>query len=446
MLIHKAYRYKLEPTDEQLSLLYRMVGCGRYVYNASLDLMLDEARKELGFEGERKALYERLNALKPADRIALARKMPSVTQLSKYTTQWKKTPERAFLTDAYTDNLQQRQRDLRDRALKDWCSGKRGFPRHRTRKLAHHSTLRFVNFPKYCVLDRKHIKLPNKLGWMRYRNSRPVMGVPRSCTVTLDACGVWHISILCELDITPASKAATAVGIDMGVARNMTLSTGEPYEGVASYAWHKEQLAKAQRKLSRKIKGSANWQKQKKQVARLHRRIANIRLDYQHKHTTLISNNHAMVVVEDLRVSNMSRSAKGTLERPGRMVRQKAGLNRSILDQGWHTIRQMLEYKVSWNGGIFLAVPPQYTSQTCPVCQHVCKDNRKTQASFVCVKCGHAGNADVIAAQNILSRGMQILQEQGQDYARFACEVNGAVMPSAAGTCQPSDQLAPCTL
>lgn len=443
MIIHKAYRYKMEPTEQQRALLYRMVGCGRFVYNASLDLLLDVARKELAFDGERKLLYDILNDMKPADRIALARKMPTVKELSKYTTQWKKTESRAFLAQAYTDNLQQRQRDLRDRAVKDWCSGKRGFPHYRTRKLAHHSTLRFVNFPKYCVLDRKHIKLPNQLGRVRYRHSRAVEGTPRSCTVTLDACGSWHVSILCEVEIKPSGTAVSAIGIDMGIARNMTLSNGDYYKGVASFNKRQVELAKAQRKQSRMELGSANWQKQRKKIARLHRRIANIRMDYQHKHTTLISKNHAMVVVEDLRVSNMSKSAKGSVAQPGRKVRQKAGLNRSILDQGWHTLRQMLAYKMSWNGGIFLAVPAQYTSQTCPACQHIAKESRKTQAVFSCVQCGNAGNADVIAAQNILNRGMKILQEKRAGHARIACEVNGAVMPSAAGTNQQSNQLNP---
>ena len=124
-----------------------------------------------------------------------------------------------------------------------------------------------------------------------------------------------------------------------------------------------------------------------------------------------------MVVVEDLQVKNMSRSASGTVEQPGRNVRAKAGLNRSILDQGWAEFLRQLEYKMLWAGGRFLAVPPENTSRTCPSCGHISRDNRKSQAAFACVKCGFADHADLVGAINILRAG----------YARIACEVNGGV-------------------
>ena len=121
-----------------------------------------------------------------------------------------------------------------------------------------------------------------------------------------------------------------------------------------------------------------------------------------------------MVFVEDLKVSNMSRSAAGTVEQPGRKVRAKAGLNRSILDQGWAEFRRQLEYKLTWAGGQFMAVPPQNTSRTCPQCGHVSKDNRKSQARFLCVECGDEENAGLVAAIYI----------KRAEYARLACQVN----------------------
>lgn len=410
MKILKAFKYRLKPTGEQVNLLYRMAGCGRVVFNESLEMLLSIARKELNFAGDKKALYNELNSLAPKDRVALAKKFPSSAALNKHLTQWKKQSELAFLTEAYTDNLQQRQRDLRDRAVKDWCSGKRGFPVFRTRKLAHHSTLRFVNFPKYCRLEGRHAKLPNGLGFVRYYQSQPIQGLPKSCTVTLDPCGNWHLSILCEIEIEPARTGAGAVGIDMGVAKNMTLSNGAVYKGVSSFAAHRDKLAKEQRKLSRKVRGSANWKKQKQKVARLFKRIADIRYDYQQKATTEISKTHAMVAVEALKVVNMSRSAKGTVENPGKNVRQKSGLNRSILDQGWGELRRQLEYKMAWNGGLFVAVPPHHTSQTCPVCLHVSAENRTSQARFACTHCGFEENADIVGAINVLNRGLAALE------------------------------------
>ena len=105
----------------------------------------------------------------------------------------------------------------------------------------------------------------------------------------------------------------------------------------------------------------------------------------------------------------MSRSAKGTVDAPGRNVRAKSGLNKSILDQGWGEFRRQLEYKMAWKGGYLVAVPPQYTSQTCPCCGHVSKDNRQTQAKFECVDCGFEENADKVGAINVLERGQRLL-------------------------------------
>ena len=122
-----------------------------------------------------------------------------------------------------------------------------------------------------------------------------------------------------------------------------------------------------------------------------------------------ISKNHAMIAIEDLRVSNMSKSAKGNAEEHGKNVKAKSGLNKSILDQGWYVFRRQLEYKQLWNGGLVVAVPAQYTSQTCPCCGHVSKDNRKTQAHFECVECGYTNNADIVGALNILERGHRLL-------------------------------------
>ena len=131
-----------------------------------------------------------------------------------------------------------------------------------------------------------------------------------------------------------------------------------------------------------------------------------------------------MVCMEDLQVRNMSGSASGTRESPGRNVRAKSGLNKSILDQGWNEFRRQLEYKLTWNGGYLLVVPPQNTSRTCPCCGHISADNRKTQAKFRCVTCGFEENADVVGAINILRAG----------HARLACEVSDAVRSPAAGT------------
>ncbi|WP_253189471.1 transposase [Aquaspirillum sp. LM1] len=162
----------------------------------------------------------------------------------------------------------------------------------------------------------------------------------------------------------------------------------------------------------------------KSRIQRIHARIGNARRDYLHKATTTISQNHAMVCIEDLQVRNMSKSSAGSPEKPGKQVRAKSGLNKSILDQGWFEFRRQLDYKLAWSGGHLIAVPAQNTSRTCPCCGHVSADNRQTQARFQCVECGFEENADLVGAINVLRAG----------HAQLACEVSGAVMPPAAGT------------
>jgi putative transposase len=132
-----------------------------------------------------------------------------------------------------------------------------------------------------------------------------------------------------------------------------------------------------------------------------------------HKITTTLSKSHAMIACEDLKVANMSKSASGTMENKGRHVKAKSGLNKSILDQGWGMMVNMLEYKQHWQGGLLIKVNPRYTSQTCSQCQHVAKENRRTQANFECVKCRYVANADFNAARNILAAGHAVLSAEG---------------------------------
>ncbi|WP_140391017.1 RNA-guided endonuclease InsQ/TnpB family protein, partial [Acidithiobacillus thiooxidans] len=219
--------------------------------------------------------------------------------------------------------------------------------------------------------------------------------------------GHWYVAIQTEKEVPdPVHPSTTAVGGDRGVANLLTLSDGTMFLPVTAYRDLQKKLAREQRKLAHKVKFSANWKKQKAKITRLHQHIAEIRKTVLHQISTAISKNHAVVVLEDLKVRNMAASATGTVESPGRNVRQKSGLNKSILDQGWGMLKQMLGYKLQWTGGLLLLVDPAYTSQICPVCGVVDAGNRKTQAEFHCLHCGHEAHADVNAAQNILARGL----------------------------------------
>jgi putative transposase len=248
-----------------------------------------------------------------------------------------------------------------------------------------------------------------QLGWLRYRNSREVLGGVINVAVSASA-GKWFGSILTVREIEPPLRSGPAVGIDMGVVRFATLSDGTFYTPLNSFRRHERALAIAQRHLSRKLRYSNNWKKATKRVQRIHVRIGNARRDYLHKISTTITQHHAVVCIEDLKVSQMSRSPTAPMRAAGG-AKAKRGLNKSILDQGWFEFRRQLAYKLTWNGGRLIVVPPGGTSITCPLCRYCSKANRLGQSQFQCGACGFQENADLVGALNVVRAG----------HARLAC-------------------------
>lgn len=355
------------------------------------------------FAGACRFVFNRALALQNENHEAGNKYIP-YGKMASWLVEWKNATETQWFNDSPSQPLQQSLKDL-ERAYKNFFRKRAAFPRFKKR--GQNDAFRY---PQGVKLDQENsrIFLP-KLGWMRYRNSRQVTGVVKNVTVS-QSCGKWYISIQTESEVsTPVHPSASMVGLDAGVAKLATLSDGTVFEPVNSFQKNQKTLARLQRQLSRKVKFSNNWQKQKRKIQRLHSRIANIRRDYLHKVTTTVSKNHAMIVIEDLKVSNMSKSAAGTVSQPGRNVRAKSGLNRSILDQGWYEMRRQLEYKQLWRGGQVLAVPPAYTSQRCACCGHTAKENRLSQSKFRCQVCGYTANADVNGARNILAAGHAVL-------------------------------------
>ena len=355
------------------------------------------------FAGACRFVFNRALALQNENHEA-GNKYVSYTKMASWLIEWKSHPDTQWLKDAPSQPLQQSLKDL-ERGYKNFFQKRAAFPRFKKR--GQNDAFRY---PQGVKLDQTNnrISLP-KLGWIRYLNSREVIGEVKNVTV-IQSCGKWYVSIQTEYEVPEqVHKAASMVGLDAGVTKLATLSDGTVYQPVNSFKASQRKLAMLQRQLSRKVKFSASWQKQKKKIQRLHSHIANIRRDYLHKVTSEISKNHAMIVIEDLKVSNMSKSAKGTAERPGRNIRAKSGLNRSILDQGWYEMRRQLEYKQLWRGGQVLAIPPAYTSQRCACCGHTAKENRQTQSKFVCQVCGYTENADINGARNILAAGHAVL-------------------------------------
>jgi len=261
--------------------------------------------------------------------------------------------------------------------------------------------------PACFQIKEETIRLP-KIGWVEFRKSKEIDGTPKNITVSKRGTH-WFVSIQVELEVLqPAHGSVSMIGVDMGICQFATLSDGTTLAPLNSFRKLESKLAKAQQELARKEKFSNNWKKQKAKVTRVHIKIADSRQDFLHKTSTNLSKNHAVIVLEDLKVANLSKSAKGTQEAPGRNVRAKSGLNKSILDQGWHEFRRQLEYKQAWSGGIVILVSPRNTSRKCSACDYIHEDNRRTQASFLCLRCGHGENADVNAAKNILAAGLAV--------------------------------------
>jgi putative transposase len=375
MELLQAFKFELMPTGEQARKMRQFAGACRFVYNKALALQQENHKAGDKFIG------------------GFAMKKRFTERRSSTETPWLSGAPRHPCDEAIL---------ALDRAFKNFFEGRMSYPRFK-RKGEHDG----FTYPdkKQIKLDRENgrISLP-KLGYIRLRNSRTVLGEVRSATVSLRA-GKWYVSILTKRDVEQPVPHGPAVGIDVGVARFATMSDGSFIAPLSSFRKHEKRLAKYQRRMARKVKGSSNWKKAKSRIQRIHARIADARADFLHKASNTISKNHAMVAVEDLKISNMSKSAKGTVDAPGRNVRAKSGLNKSVLDQGWGEFRRQLEYKTAWRGGYFVAVDPKNTSRTCPCCGHVSAGNRKTQALFACVKCGHEANADHVGALNVLAAG-----------------------------------------
>jgi putative transposase len=384
MIVRKAYKYCLKECVEVSKLLAQTTGCCRLVWNRALSLQKDRLDKGL--------------------------KILTYAELCKELAQWKKDVELFFLNDVPSQPLQQTLKD-QSRAIREAFLKKKGFPRFK-KKFKNDS----FRYPQGGKIEGNRIFLP-KIGWISFFHSVNLEGEIKN--VTLSKHGKhWYSSVQTEYEASePKHPSSSEIGIDLGICRFATLSSGFFYEPLNGFKRLADKLAIEQRKLKHKQKFSNNWKKHKRRIACIHTKIANARRDYLHKISTEISKNHAIIMIEDLKVSSMSCSAKGTREEPGKNVKQKSCLNRSILDQGWYEFRRQLEYKQQWRGGTVIVVPPQHTSQECPECHYVCKENRKTQSIFQCVKCRYTAHADLVGAKNILAVG-QTASACGSNFIR----------------------------
>lgn len=382
-------RYLLALTDEQAVYAEAVGAACRTVWNTAL-----EQRRE----------YRRRGAW--INYVDQARQMAEA----------KKDPYCAWLAAAPSCTLQQTLRDL-EKACKThgtwkmrWRSKSRTTP-----------SFRFPNPAKLAVrrLNRRwgEVKLP-KFGWVRFRWTRAIGGTIRNATVSRDG-GRWYIAFCVEdgvVEVAPNGKPA--VGVDRGVKVAVATSEGEAFDRETVTPGEAKRLKRLQQQLSRQKNKRSNRRKAARaKVTTLNARIRNRRGDFSAKTAVRMVRSHGLVAVEDLKIRNMVKSAKGTVEAPGTNVRAKAGLNRSIMSKGWGGFLLKLEHAARYHGAVVVKVNPAFTSQTCYACKHVARESRESQAVFRCVACGHQDNADVNAAKNIRGRGIELASAAGHAVA-----------------------------
>ena len=286
-------------------------------------------------------------------------------------------------------------------------SNKKGFPKFKS-KYNSRQSYQYTQRVKINQ-DKNKVFLP-KVGWVKAKIHRDIT-VIKTVTISKEA-DIYNASILTEFEDRKLHHNGKTIGLDIGVKHFAYLSNKKPIEP-CDFSKDLHRVTILQKQLSSKqhsrfkgdqTKKSNNYLKQKLKLNKKWLKIANKRKDFLHKLSRKLSNYKA-VIVEDLKIKNMTKSAKGNIETPGKGVAAKSGLNRSILMQAWGMFFKMLEYKLSETHGKLIKVDPRNTSRQCPKCKHTLKQNRESQSVFKCRACGYTENADYVASLNIMARG-----------------------------------------
>lgn len=385
MIVRKGTKYRVYPTPEQEAYLPRVSGCVRLVFNLGLEQrkLFGRPGRSIRYEGQRAELKD-LKA--HAD----------------------------FLRDVPHHCLQEGLVDLQT-AFDRFFKGTSGYPQPRLK--GQDDGFRFPDPKQFHVAATKdpkfvtlHLPKMGKMngdhGALRVRLHRPLEGKVRSVTLNHEA-GTWHASFLCEVEIAnPAAPPGEPVGVDRGVAVPLMVSDGSMPHVPLPTERQRLRERRLHHSISRRKRGSNNRRKAVRALGRHKAKEARRRRDALNKATTHLAKNHSLIVIEDLRVKNMTASAAGTVEDPGVNVAQKSGLNRAILSVGWGITAVMLGYKCIWYGSELLRVPPKGTSQECSACGRIDAASRISRNVFRCTACGHIEHADLNAAKTIRNRGL----------------------------------------
>ncbi|MEU2396483.1 RNA-guided endonuclease InsQ/TnpB family protein [Streptomyces pseudogriseolus] len=361
--VKRAFKYRFYPTEEQASQLLRTFGCVRLVYNKALE------ERTRAWYGEQR-------------RISYAESSAALTE-------WKKAEQLAFLAEVSSVPLQQALRHLQT-AFGNFFAKRAKYPRYKSRKKSRASAEYTRSAFKWHGRQLTLAKMTEPLD-IRWWRPLPEGAVPTTVTVSRDAAGRWFVSLLCDDRIAPAPATTNAVGIDAGITSLVTLSTGEKIANPKHERRDRARLAKAQRELSRKAKGSANREKARRKAAKVHARIADRRRDFLHKLTTRLVRENQTVVIEDLTVRNLLKNGK---------------LARAVSDASWTELRSILEYKCAWYGRELVVIDRWFpSSKLCGNCGTVREKLPLNVREWTC-DCGTVHDRDVNAARNILAAGL----------------------------------------
>ncbi len=370
-----SYRAEIRPTPRQRQALLQHAGNARWAYNWGLRQHRDAYKQWVGLGKPVKwkswpnaiSLHRDLNALKKAD------------------------PEDGGVPWMYKASKAAPQEALRDldRAFENFLSGRARYPRFKSRNRG----LVGFRLTGTIKVDHQTVQLP-VIGRVRFQpGERGYLPWGKHAQVSVtEQAGRWFVSVVGSAVDEAEPNGGPSVGLDLGVSRLATLSDGTVIENPKALARRQQKIKKLQQEVSRKKNGSANRGKARARLARAHARVANIRRNALHKVTTTLAKSHGRIVVEDLKVKNMTAGGGS----------RKRGLNRVVLDAAFGDFRRLLTYKGKLYGCEVVAVPPHYTSQRCSACGHAEKANRSSQSDFRCLSCGHEANADLNAAINIL--------------------------------------------